>query len=223
MLETLFSRLAPHYCLSCGEIGRQICESCFYDIELSPRQTCLRCHAFLVNQTCRDCAELAGVIQLVLAPREGVLGKLLDAYKFDCTRESYKILGRLYDEGLPYFDGNTVLVPLPTSPTHVRKRSFDHTHDIVRELGMRRDLRVKSVLRRSHNKAQFGSSYQERQIHAQGAFEVSKGVVLDDETQYVICDDIVTTGASMIAAVSRLREAGAKRVVAVALLQQPWK
>lgn len=222
MLETLFSRLAPHYCLSCGEIGRQICDNCFYDIELAPRQTCLKCHRILVHQTCLSCPELADVPQYVLASRDGVLARVVDEYKFNCTREAYKLLARLYDEGLPYLDSAT-FVPLPTSSRHVRMRSFDHTRDIVRELSRRRGHGYSALLRRTHNTAQHGSTRHERQTYAATAFAMSRDDVLDPDKLYVLCDDIVTTGASMTAALTMLRRAGATRLMAVALLQQPWK
>lgn len=223
MLETIFSQLAPHYCLSCGEIGSQICLNCFFDIELSPRPTCIKCHGLLVGHTCKGCVELEGITQLVLASREGILERLIDDYKFRCTKETYKILAKLYDSGLPYLPEDTILVPLPTSAAHIRRRGFDHTRDIVQELGKLRGLPASLLLSRRHNAAQFGASYRQRQRSAQAAFELARKAQIDKEATYVILDDIITTGASMTAAASKLREAGARRVIAVALLQQPWK
>ena len=222
MLDSLFSRLAPHYCLSCGQIGVQICESCFYDIDLSARQTCFKCHRLLVLQQCMSCPELAGVQQCVLAERRDVLARLLDDYKFGYKREASHIIARVFDEYVPYLPTNTHVVPVPTSMAHIRKRGFDHTYDITRYFAARRNLRHSSLLVRCHNYSQVGTSRAERKRQAQSAYKLRVDY-LDSDTCYVVCDDIVTTGASMLAAVGRLREAGAEKLVAVALLQQPWK
>lgn len=222
MLDTLFSRLAPHYCLSCGEIGAQICDHCFYDIDLSPRQTCFKCHEILISQCCTHCAELAGVQQCVLAERRDILARLLDDYKFGYKRQASQIVARLLDESAPYFPPGTQLVPIPTSSRHVRRRGFDHTSDITRDLAARRKVSQSPLLVRRHNHAQVGASRAERRRYAESAYSLRVDR-LDPEVCYVVCDDIVTTGASMVAAVGKLRAAGARKLVALALLQQPWQ
>lgn len=222
MLKTLFSRLAPHYCLSCGEIGRQICDNCFFDIEMQARETCLRCHGLLTALQCSICDELRGVTQVVLAERGDVLGRLVDEYKFLCTRETSTLIAKFLDSAAPHFPTDAVLVPIPTSPAHVRRRGFDHTRDIVSEFARLRHLSYSQLLTRQHNLAQFGAGYHERQTRAQEAFGLSRESVATDKV-YIVCDDIVTTGASMAAAVAKLREAGATRIIVLALLQQPWK
>ena len=222
MLDSLFSQLAPHYCLSCGKIGAQICESCFYDIDLHTRQTCFKCHELLISQQCVSCAELAGVQQCVLAERRDVLARLLDDYKFGYKREASHIVARVFDEYAPHFPADTCLVPIPTSSAHIRRRGFDHTYDIVREFASRRHLERSSLLARRHNHAQVGASRVERRQQAQSAYKL-RTECLDSDICYVLCDDIVTTGASMVAAVGKLREAGAEKLVTVALMQQPWK
>ena len=222
MLDSLFSAFAPHYCLSCGEIGAQICDHCFYDIELQLRQTCFVCHGLLMAQQCSSCESVRGVTQLVLGERDGIAARLIDRYKFGHTREAYKLLARLFDAHAPYLPEGSCLVPIPTASSHIRRRGFDHTRDIARALARRRNLKYAPLLVRRHNKAQVGASATQRKRQAAEAFKVSR-TPLSPDTLYILCDDIVTTGASLGAAAARLREAGAERIVALALVQQPWK
>lgn len=222
MLDSLFSQLAPHYCLSCGQIGAQICKSCFYDIDLSQRQTCFKCHEILVAQLCTRCPELEGVQQCVLAERRDILARLLDDYKFGHKREASRIIARIFDEYSPHFPTGTQIVPIPTSSMHVRRRGFDHTHDITRDFARRRDLVQSRLLLRRHNHVQVGASRAQRRSQAESAYQL-RNQSLDSDIWYVVCDDIITTGASMIAALKLLEEAGATKLVVVALLQQPWK
>lgn len=222
MLETLFSQFSPHYCLSCGEIGRQICDDCFFNIELQPREACFRCHGFLTGLQCPVCPDLQSVTQVVVAEREDVIGRLVDEYKFHCTRESSLVIARFLDSAVPYFPPDSILVPLPTSAKHVRQRGFDHTRDIVREFAALRQLKYAQLLIRQHNLPQFGADFHERHARAHNAFGLAVEHIDPDKT-YIVCDDIITTGASMSAATAKLKEAGATKIVALALLQQPWK
>lgn len=222
MLDSLFSRLAPHYCLSCGEIGAQICENCFYDIDLAARQTCLKCHGIMTSQRCGSCASLAGIQQYIFAERHGVLAKLLDEYKFAHKREAHRTIAQLFAHYAPHFPSSARIIPIPTSSSHVRRRGFDHTQDITSRFSRARGLQQMRLLERRHNHAQVGAGVQERQQRADTAFALTQKS-LDPDKLYVVCDDIVTTGASMIAATSLLRSAGAQNIVVMALLQQPWK
>lgn len=222
MLDSLFAWLAPHYCLSCGQIGRQICENCFFDIEIAPRQTCLSCHGILVAQRCSTCPRLAGVQQIVLAEREGLLGRLVDDYKQSSTRETHQLIARLFDTYAPHLPPDTHLVPVPTSPPHIRRRGFDHTHDITRAFARRRKLHYSPLLRRRHHHAQMGQTAATRRRQAATAFELARPVSAPDDL-YVVCDDVVTTGSSVMAALDQLRAGGASRLAVVALMQQPWQ
>lgn len=222
MLDSLFSSFAPHYCFSCGDIGAQICDNCFFDIDLSPRQTCLSCHGLLINLQCRSCHQLSDVSQIVLAERHGILERLIDEYKFTHTRGSYKLIARLFDEYAPIFPTSAHIIPIPTSSPHIRARGFDHTRDIAARFAKLRDLRCTPLFKRRHNLAQVGVSAATRRAQAATAFSSLRRVP-DSGALYVVCDDIVTTGASVSAAIEKLRLAGAQNLAILALLQQPWK
>lgn len=219
MLDSLISRLAPHYCLSCGEIGAQICDNCFFDIELTPRELCVLCNHMTVGLQCGQCDELAGVTQVVLTEREGVLKRLVDDYKFSCKRSAYVQVARCFDAGAPIFSESTYIVPLPTSSTHIRRRGFDHTRDFAKRFARLRGYDYAPLLMRRHNKAQVGSDVLERKSQASTAFR-SKGTLPDADALYVVCDDIVTTGASVAAAVKCLRDMGAKKIAFLVLMRQ---
>ena len=85
-----------------------------------------------------------------------------------------------------------------------------------------RGLAYAPLLSRLHNNAQFGATAAQRRYQAARAFKIDTGAI-DASGHYLLCDDIVTTGASMSAGVKLLREAGAQHITVVALLQQPWK
>ena len=100
-------------------------------------------------------------------------------------------------------------------------RGFDHTHDFTKAFAELREIPYVRALHRRHNHAQVGASVKQRRLQAETAFISTRP--LADDVLYVLCDDIVTTGASASAAIEALRLTGAKNVAVLALLQQPWK
>ena len=194
----LLDLLAPHSCRGCGRIGSVVCERC---------KNNLKCCNFDISEPI-----------YVLGPREGLLDDLVHAYKYDSVRAIAKVFAELLDTKLPAFDrANTVIVPLPTSTAHIRSRGFDHTLYLAKRLKRLRGYKVASLLSRTKNTVQVGADEKTRKAQAEQAFEVRKNAQLDPNVTYIVLDDVWTTGASMQAAVKKLRRAGAKNVVVAVL------
>ena len=101
-------------------------------------------------------------------------------------------------------DGWT-LVPLPTITKHVRERGFDHVGLVARKMGSP----VARALVRNKNTVQVGASREMRISQAKEAYRVAD---VNPEAKYLLLDDVWTTGSSMMAAVQKLRDAGAKKI-----------
>ena len=117
------------------------------------------------------------------------------------------VLTEMLDGIVP--DGG-MIVPLPTISRHVRERGFDHIGLIARKMR----LPVARVLVRNKNTVQVGASREERVRQAKDAY-AALGV--DARSDYLLLDDVWTTGSSMMAAVQKLREAGAKKIEIVVI------
>lgn len=147
--------------------------------------------------------------------REGVLKTMVERYKYQSVRAIGKELVELLDEILPRDLNEVVLVPLPTIGRHVRERGLDHTKWMARKLAKRRGWRCERLLVRSVDTVQVGASVGEREKQAKSAYAVAGEVKAD--SQYILLDDVWTTGATMQAAGEVLRKAGAQHVSAVVL------
>lgn len=111
-------------------------------------------------------------------------------------------LAEMVGEILP--DGWT-LVPLPTIARHVRERGFDHIGLVAKRTGQP----VSRVLVRNKNTVQVGAS---RELRCEQAKEAYRAVNVNPDMNYLLLDDVWTTGSSMMAAMQKLREAGAKKI-----------
>ena len=96
-----------------------------------------------------------------------------------------------------------------------RERSLKRGHHpaarLARELGERWGLEVRTLLARSAGRRQRGLPLAERRRNVRGAFRP----VAEAPTRVVLVDDVYTSGATVAAAASALRRAGARRVEVV--------
>lgn len=133
-------------------------------------------------------------------------------------------------DDLAAIDGSVVVVPLPTISRHIRERGFDHMRLLAKKLVrvLKKDYELSSamaqVLERRNKTVQVGASGEKRRRQAREAYGVSRrwlrrnGDKLDPDTTYLLVDDVWTTGASMEAAIKKMREAGAKKIVGAVIL-----
>ena len=219
MIDNLLHFIAPHYCISCGDVGGLLCESCKYDIASDAPSGCLLCGRLTgedgVCSGCRAFVERAWYV----GERSGSLEELIDRYKFERARAAHKPLGDLLLSRLPVLPKNTVVVPIPTLRSHVRQRGYDHSLLLAEHVARYLGLHTERVLRRVTSDVQRGVNKKQRFRQARQAYEVD--VALRDDIPYLLVDDVVTTGATLSSAATVLRKAGASMVWAAAIARQP--
>lgn len=167
------------------------------------------------DYNCEDC-QLPLDALFVGGWREGVLAKLVKEYKYQAVRAAGEVLVEILDKVIPELPVDTIVVPLPTIGRHVRERGLDHTLLLAKKLARSRGWKYQQILRRAEDTVQVGTKAAERQEQAKRAYEAAR--MVDNEVTYLLLDDVWTTGASMLAAVDRLRQAGAKSVMGAVLV-----
>ena len=218
IIDTLLSVVAPHLCSGCGEIGTTFCDNCKYDIIRVPFLHCILCDRAAEIGVCDDHKTVFNQAWVV-GSRGSALQRLIDEFKFKNMKASAAELADLLDKRLPPLPNGTVFVPIPTAPSHIRERGYDHTLLITKELARKRLLPVKQVLLRHNELTQHRVGRKERFIQAETAFTVKSA--LDPELMYVIVDDVVTTGATITQAAKLLRQARAVNICAAITSWQP--
>ena len=111
---------------------------------------------------------------------------------------------------MAHFDANMKVVALPTIQKHIRQRGFDHMEKLAKCLARQNDLEIVRVLERGNNCVQVGASEEKRREQAKTAYVALTEI--DREANYLLIDDVWTTGSSMLAAAKTLREAGCKNL-----------
>lgn len=171
-----------------------------------------------MRNTCGQCM-LPYERSWCVGKRNGVLREVIDCYKFENAKAGGKTLAGLLDECISDLPADTIIVPIPTIPAHVRQRGYDHALLLAKQFAQKRSLVVQKILLRTANTTQRGASRAQREKQAQRAFTVSRP--LRSDAPYLIVDDITTTGATLRYAAEALHSAGASTVWVAVIAKQP--
>jgi ComF family protein len=209
-MHKFFELICPHYCINCGEIGEILCERCKNYNSSGGLRGRLK-YGGVDSRAQKEC----DMAVFMVGYRDELVGKLISEYKFHCVRALAVPLAEMLSGVVPELPRGTVVVPLPTISRHIRQRGFDHMGLLARKLAKMRGWRVEKLLVRAENTVQVGAGERQRKEQAKRAYkirgEVRKGA------NYLVIDDVWTTGASMGAACRLLREAGAENITIAVL------
>ena len=102
------------------------------------------------------------------------------------------------------------LIALPLAPSRQRARGFNHAQEIARRVSRHTSVPLVGALRRVRDSPpQAGLAFAARTSNVRNAF---RAVVRLDGLAVAIVDDVMTTGATLGAAATAARAAGARRV-----------
>ena len=208
MLIGISTILAPDYCCGCGKIGQIICEGCRYNITSEPFSHCIVCLMALEgskgsSNLCRSC-NLLYRRAWTLGFREESLEKLVNLSKFGASRAGCRAQAELLYEIVDSLPSDTVVTAIPTIPTHIRQRGFDHAELIARHFAKLRKHCYAPLLVRKNKAVQHGAKRKDRFEQAEKAFAI-RGVKLE-KAPILLIDDVFTTGATIGAAAKLLAE-----------------
>jgi ComF family protein len=112
----------------------------------------------------------------------------------------------------------TIVVPVPTATSRVRRRGYDQARLLARQLSRESQLRYVACLSRITQAQQVGASREQRLKQLSTAFYAQKPHLIQGK-HIILVDDVVTTGATLEAATTALRAAGAGRIDALVFAQ----
>lgn len=158
-----------------------------------------------------------GIVSLLSYQHPQVRAAILEA-KFYDSRAVHELLGQLLAQYLSTQCPEAVLVPIPLSPRRRRERGYNQCVRIVEQaqasfppLRLATDL----LVRVRHTLPQTSLSSHDRHLNLTGAFALA--TTPDPEHTYIVFDDVLTTGATLTAALQALKEGGVPRVYGLSL------
>ncbi len=219
ILEKIIGLYAPHVCVGCDAPGAVVCTGCIHKLP-RPADRCYRCHsASSGGQTCVQCLQY-GLLAVNAATCYVRMAKdIVWRLKFQRAKAAAECMAapmaRICREKLRPV---TIIVPVPTASSRVRRRGYDQAVVLARAIALRAGAAYTPLLTRQGRQEQIGAGRAQRRSQLQGAFLVRNPRYVRG-THIILVDDVVTTGATLESAARALRSAGAESVEAVVFAQ----
>jgi competence protein ComFC len=202
----------PRRCLVCLGAADELCDRCRERlVRLSP-PLCERCGAQTAwpVQRCRECSgrRLAFASARAAVAYDDAARRFVRGWKDGGLRTLAELAADLVCETLQRPPAYTVSF-VPADDDRRLRRGHNPAERLASELGRRWQLPVVPLLRRAPGgRPQRGLPLAERRKNVRGAFTATGRA----PTRLVLVDDVYTSGATVSAAASALRKAGARRV-----------
>jgi ComF family protein len=213
----LLDLLLPRRCAACGGGEELLCTACRAALRRLQAPLCARCGAPTAwpVERCRECAgrRLAFASARAAVAYDGPARPLVAGWKERGLRPLAREFSALVAETVPCPPVDE-LTFVPGDPERSRKRGQNPAEALARELVHRWQLPVRTLVVRSEPaRPQRGLSREERRRNVRGAFSA----VAVPAGRVALVDDVYTTGATVAAAATELRRAGARTVHVVTL------
>lgn len=207
------SLFAPDICIGCGREGRPLCLGCLPRLAPVPGR-CYGCYAQITTGvSCLECLRANGFASLQAATAyQGLAQALVVQLKFHGSQSVVGVMSQLM---APLLEGqaHSVLVPMPATTQHVRQRGYDQALQLARALSRRTGIPYTQALARHGQHHQLGATREQRLQQLRGALRVTNPLAVRGQ-HIMLIDDVLTTGASLQAAATVLKAAGASQVSA---------
>ncbi len=218
LAKSILDFVYPPTCVSCRtllqENDRHLCSKCWASI---PRLTAghpLFCETLdrLVESNV-----LSGLVSSFLFEKEGAFQALVHALKYDGYVSVGLLLGR--ELGKAVMNSSIkpdCLIPVPLHLMKLRERGFNQAEAIARGISEVTGTPVRTdILRRSRNtQTQTKLDKEQRKQNMHDAFVIVAGSTLHGGRTCLLVDDVITTGATIVAGGVALQEAGFEKIYA---------
>ena len=218
----MISFLFPRRCPICDSVigkDRLICDECINIPRRVKEPRCMKCSKHLDSGNkmyCRDCEKHKKNFQ-----------RGLSLYEYDSVKDSINDLknnsrpefAEFYGDRIAHYLGEDIkefeaeaLIPIPLHPSKFKKRGYNQSELIARQISKRLDIPVYDdvLTRKIKTKDQKKLDDKGRQRNLVGAFHMAQnGVKLYN---VILVDDVYTTGSTIDEAARTLREGGVEKI-----------
>lgn len=207
----LLDLLVPERCAACGAGERIVCGGCLAALQLLRGPLCARCGAPTAwpVERCAECAgrRLSFVRARAAVAYDGPARTLVAAWKERGQRRLGAVFAGLVAEVVPRPPVAAVTF-VPGDRDRVFQRGQNPAEALARLLALEWELPAHDLLSRTRRvPPQRGLSRGARRLNVREAFRASPAPLC-----VALIDDVYTTGATVLAAATELRRAGARAV-----------
>ncbi len=206
----LLDYIFPKKCVSCKKPGSYLCENCFVYISFDAKSLCLVCNKRtfnnLTHQKCLKKYTINGCFSALYYTK--TTQKLIFNFKQKPFLTDLKtVLSELFYESIIQNEnfnkqlqkGDWILVPIPLSPSELRKRGYNQAEILAKNLSKDLKLKTFNILEKSKD-----------------SFLIKKGFEIKNINVFLI-DDVIKTGTTLKEVARVLKKSGAGKVFGLTL------
>jgi len=211
----LLDLLFPRRCIVCGGSAEELCAACRSRMRRLAGPGCERCGAPTAwpVERCRECSgrRIAFASARAAVAYDDPARRLVAAWKERGLRSLAGLAAELVSEVVPRPRAYSITF-VPADEDRRLRRGHNPAERLAGELAARWQLQVVTLLVRAPGvRPQRGLPLAERRRNVRGIFSATTRA----PTAVALVDDVYTSGATVSAAASALRKAGARRVEVV--------
>ena len=219
----------PKRCVNCKKYGSYLCQNCFIYLSFDVKNLCLLCDKptfnSLTHPMCKRKHSIDGCFSALTYNK--TTQKLIYNFKYKpYLKDLTAVLSDLFYESIiqnEYFNNELkksgwVFSPIPLSSSKLKKRGYNQSEILAKELSKKFNFPVQNVLKRvRETKTQVGLSNIDRKLNIKGVFDLNNQKSIIKNKNVFLVDDVVTTGSTLNEAANVLKRNGAKRVIGLTL------
>lgn len=211
-------------------VSPNLCPVCGKHLVEGEEALCIGCEAelpriLLNGASCPDIEDLFvgskivdKAVSMFAYSRTSVYSALLKDIKYHNRASLAQFLGQQFArelKALGYFEEMDVIVPVPLHYTKLDIRGYNQSRQIALGLSMESGLPVNDAVIALHPHAtQTFRTIEERHKNVNGVFSAKEDI---GNYNVVLVDDVITTGATLIACCDALQSVGVKKVNVLSL------
>ena len=209
-LNNIISFFYPRLCVGCGDALQQnedyLCLNCMMHL---PETNFHKDADNPLNNIFAGRVRVKEVASLLLYKKGTSTQHILHALKYKGQKELGAYLGEYYGKLLvqePRFQTIDYIIPIPLHPKKQRKRGYNQSEWIAKGLskGMGKPYRTDILARAQFTETQTKKSRFSRWENVKEVFVATEADDIKGK-HLLICDDVLTTGATMEAAIQQLQ------------------
>ena len=207
-ISDLIDLIFPRHCCVCGEIlsrqERDICLNCLYHLpKIEPH------HKVEIEKTFWGKVEIERATSFIYYRKGSPYNALIHKLKYRNAPQIGVRLGAMVADEIQesgFFDGITLIVPLPLSKKKLRKRGYNQCDYIARGISEKTGIPVATDLikRTKANETQTHKTRDERWLNVEGIFSATKPQAMEGQ-HILLVDDILTTGSTLCSCVKAIK------------------
>ncbi|MCR5797027.1 MAG: ComF family protein [Eubacterium sp.] len=231
-MERLLRILYTPRCVVCGKsLGlrglQELCEGCRDKVKIVRGPRCMHCSKPIYDdeqEFCGDCRDHASQIEsgMALLEYNEAARKIVARFKYEGDLDcGIFFTDRMVDELRSWIEqvNPDIIIPVPVHRTRLRYRGFNQAEVMARRIGERMDIPVDSVSLRRISKTlpQKNLDRNLRYSNLRKSLEVDEKFSCSGRKSVLLVDDIYTTGATLEACASVLKQNGATQVNSICM------